>query len=213
MVKTMQVFRFSSGLVLLAMTLPVHIMRAEVITFSGLSGGDNTPFPAYTEGNFTVTPLTNNWYQDDTAYGNPAPSIYDGPIGNVAVATVQITGHGDFTWQSFDYSSNNSAAYYDIRGFLGGVQQFNETGGLAGVFSPFHFITLTGTEGSTGIDTLDITFIPPVGYAPPTSINLDNIRVSSVPEPGSISLLGIGFTALIAGLSRRSRRRPVGRKH
>jgi len=204
MIKTKHLFRFLAGPALFAMALPIQIMRAEVVTFSGLSGGDNTPFTSYTEGNYTVTPLTsNNWYQDDTAYGNPAPSIYDGPIGNVSAATVQVTGHGDFTWQSLDYSSNNGAAYYNVRGLLGGVQQFDEAGGLAGVFSPFHFTTLTGTDPSTVIDTLDITFIPPVGYAPPTSINLDNIRVSSVPEPESLSLLGAGFATLLAGLVRR----------
>jgi hypothetical protein len=108
-------------------------------------------------------------------------------------------------WHSVDYSSNNAPSVYDIRGFLGGIQQFDETGTLLGAFSPFSFTTLNGVHSGTLIDTLNITVNPSItGVAPPTSINLDNIVLTStVPEPGTLLLIGGGLVSL--GLFRKVR--------
>jgi len=207
MITAKQFSCLSSVLTLLAMAVPIQVAKADVITFSGLHAGNDAPFTAYTEGKFTVTPLTSNWYEDDTIYGNPAPSIYDGPIGGAGLATVQVTDHGDFTWQRLDYSSNNGPGTYDVEGLLGGVEQFNEVGGLAAVFGPFGFTTLTSADSTKVIDTLDITFIPVVGIPGPTTINLDNIAATSVPEPGSLPLLTASLAGLTFGLCRRSSKR------
>ncbi len=189
----------------LAMTLSTSVARADVITFSGLSGGNNTPFTTYTEGSFTVTPTFGSWFQDDTLYGNPAPSIYAGPIGSPVSAEILVTGTGDFTWSSVDYSSNNGIALIQVIGELGGVVQFSEADFVAASLPPgFGFSTLnaTGTDSSAVIDSLYIAVAPAIPNGGPltpttTSINLDNINLSPIPEPGSLLLLGSGLAGVI----------------
>jgi hypothetical protein len=72
---------------------PSTVAKGDVITFGGLDGGNNSAFAAYTEGPFTVTPITANWFQNDTTYGDPAPSIYEGPLGDLGPgeAEIQVT--------------------------------------------------------------------------------------------------------------------------
>jgi len=188
---------YGFGLFALSLSLSMNVAKADVVTFSGLSGGNGTPFTTYTEGRFTVTPITDDWFQAEV-YGNPLPSIFDGPVGSPGLATIRITGSADFTWQSIDYSSNSGPSIYNIEGLLDGVPQFDETGTLKAQFAPFGFTTLGGVHSGTLIDTLDITVNPNiVGVPPPTSINLDNIVLSPVPEPGSLVLLGPVLLGLI----------------
>jgi hypothetical protein len=128
-------------------------------------------------------------------YGSPFPSIFDGPVNSPGVAALQITdGAGLFAFSSLDFSSNNGDSTYDIQGFLGPTLQFHETGTLAGVSTPFHFSTLLSGDPALPIDGLLIEITPGAGV---TSINLDNIVMVNVPEPGTFGLLCVGALAIV----------------
>jgi hypothetical protein len=135
-------------------------------------------------------------------YGNPSPSIYDGPTNSPGTGVLLISDRvGPFTFASLDYSSNNGDSTYDIQGFLGASLQFEETGTLSASFPPsFGFQTLLGLHSTTPIDGLVIEVSPGTGV---TSINIDNIRVATIPEPGSVVLLSAALAALFIKLRSR----------
>lgn len=168
------------------------------LSFSSLVGPNGAPYLGSNESGFAITPTLGSWYQA-MIYGSPFPSIFDGPVNAPGVAALQITdGAGLFTFSSIDYSSNNGDSSYDIQGFLGATLQFHETGILQGVSTPFHFSTLLSGDPSLPIDGLLIQIIPGAGV---TSINLDNIMVATVPEPGTWALVCLGALAIFARCS------------
>jgi PEP-CTERM motif len=187
----------------------VTIAMADTITFSKLPGPDNSPFTAYNlENPWVVTPVAGNWFQS-LSYGNPEPSIYDGPVGAPGNATVQVmSSQGLFTFKSVDYSSNNGGSTYEIVGLLGLTAEFDQKGNLNASNPPnFGFSTLASMFPNTKIDSLLISVTPGAGV---TSINLDNIVVNPVgatPEPGSLLLLGSGVLGIGGLLRRRSLQR------
>ncbi len=163
------------------------------ISFSGLTGTNFASFGLYTEGDFAITPSSGAWFQG-MFYGNPPPDILLGPVNSPGVGALLISdSRGLFTLSSFDFSSNNDSSAYDIQGFLGGSVAYHETGTLAGTFGPFSFSTLFTTNSSVAVDGLLMQFIPGPSA---TSINLDNIGVFTVPEPGCALLLGLGLAGL-----------------
>lgn len=164
------------------------------ITFSTLTGTNGAPYSGDTEGDFTVTPTDGNWFQS-RAYGNAPPSIYDGPINSPRVGSLLITDSaGLFTLTSFDFSSNNGNSTYDVQGYHGASLAYEETGNLPGSFPPgFGFQTIYDTHASVPIDGLIIVISPGTGV---TSVNLDNIMVSTIPEPAGLGLLGVGLALL-----------------
>jgi hypothetical protein len=165
------------------------------LSFSSLSGPNGAAYFGSIESGFAITPTSGSWYQA-MIYGSPFPSIFDGPVNAPGIAALQITdGDGLFRFSSFDYSSNNGDSSYDIQGFLGATLQFHETGTLSGVSTPFHFSTLLSGNSTLPIDGLLIEIIPGAGV---TSINLDNIMVVTVPEPGTSALVCLGALTLIA---------------
>jgi len=177
------------------------IVASPGINFSGLSGPNGTPYTGHTEGDFTVT-VTGGIWQQSLAYGNPIPSILDGPIGAPAVGTLFITDNVDlFTFGSLSFSSNNGDSSYDIQGFLGATMVYHQTGTLAGSFTPFSFKTLLSDSPSLQLDSLLINLVPGDGV---TSINLDNIGVATIPEPSSLALLAAAVVMVIGRARTRS---------
>ena len=168
------------------------------ITFIGLSGPNLSPYTGSIEGNFAVTPTSGTWLES-TIYGNPGASIFDGPVNSPGPAVIQITDNaGNFTLSSFDFSSNNGNSLYIVQGFQGGTLAYEQTGELPGTFGPFSFSTLVTADPAVAIDGLLIGIIPQTAT---TSVNLDNIEVSTVPlvvvpEPASYALWGGGFGLL-----------------
>jgi len=208
---TCQISTASRLIVYLAITLvSIIVLGADraygaTLTFSPQTGLNGANFVSDTELGFTVVPTTaNNWFQGQM-YGNPTPSIFDGPIGSPSVATIEVTrGGSQFSFDSIDYSSNNGPSDYTITGILDDDTVFTETGTFPGVNPPFSFSTyFAGVDDSmTPIDTLDVTVTPLAGN---TSVNFDNIGLGTlvgVPEPASASIL-VGMVAL--GLRRRAR--------
>ncbi len=171
------------------------IALATVITFSPLPGPTDAPYAGHAESGFTVTATSGSFFQA-LVYGNPVPSIYDGPVGQPSTGAIQVTEGGAlFTFNSVDYSSNNGNSGYSIQGFNGASMAFNDTGVLSGTFSPFSFSTLAGAHTAVQIDRLLIQITPSTGV---TSVNLDNINVASgVPEPATFVMLGGGLSCLV----------------
>lgn len=171
------------------------------ITFSPLTGANGAPYSGHTEGDFSVTATSGQWFEAH-AYGNPVPSIFDGPTNAPGVAVLQITDNVDlFTLSSLQYSSNNGDSGYDIQGYLGAALVYDEAGALQGSFAPFSFKTLVTMNPSLTVDALLIRLVPGPGV---TSINLDNINVATiapVPEPNGLLLLGIVLARLLRGRS------------
>ena len=170
-------------------------LQADTITFSNLPGPTDATYSGSTEGAFTVTPTLGLWFQG-LIYGNPLPSIYAGPIGGPTNSTIQITDLGStFRFVSLDYSSNNAGGTFEIQGFLGASMLFDQIGSLNASLPPsFGFTTLLGSNSGISMDRLTIEVMPGIGT---TSINLDNIIVSAVPEgEASLPLLAIGLAAV-----------------
>ena len=176
------------------------IVSTQGITFTGLTGPNLSPYTGSVEGAFAVTPTSGTW-EESTVYGNPGPSIFDGPVNAPGAGVIQITDSlGRFNFAGFDFSSNNGNSLYDVEGFLGGALAYEQTGELSGTFGPFNFSTLLTADPMVAVDGLLISIIPESGA---TSVNLDNIQVATVvgavPEPGSYSLFacGLGLAGLI----------------
>ncbi|PWU21673.1 MAG: hypothetical protein C5B50_01140 [Verrucomicrobia bacterium] len=188
--------------ILAVLFAPASLMAQNAVTggginFADLGGTNNTRYTGSVEGDFNVTANTTNWFRDITVYGDPPPSIYDGPTNSPGTAILTISdSKGHFTFSSFEYSSNNGQSTYDIQGFLGSVLEYEETGTLIASFPPNFGFNSQGIANSTvEIDGLQITVIPGSGV---TSINLDNIGVATIPEPGSLGLLGAGVGVMMA---------------
>jgi hypothetical protein len=171
-----------------------HAQPGPGIGFGGLTGTNNAPYHGHTEGSFAVTTTAGSWFEAH-AYGNPIPSIYDGPINSPGTGAILITDSaGPFTLSSFQFSSNNGDSTYDVQGYFGQALAFEETGTLPGSFpTGFGFQTNQDTHASVPIDGLVIEVIPGPGV---TSINLDNIMVTTIPEPVGIGLLTAGLACL-----------------
>jgi hypothetical protein len=181
-------------LVVLALSLGLNSAKGAVITFSPLPGPTDAPYGGHTEAGFTITPISGSWFQA-LLYGNPAPSVYDGPIGSPDTAALQVTDTVlPFTFSSVDYSSNNGTSTFLIEGFRGGPMVFSDAGTLAASIPPgFGFSTLSSGHPSTLIDRLVIQVTPGNGVS---SINLDNINVTKTPEPGTMLLLSTALCIL-----------------
>jgi hypothetical protein len=160
------------------------------VSFNNLTGANGDPFSTYTEGSFTIANNAGSWFKA-FVYGNPTPDIFDGPGQNPGIGVLRVTDSaGLFTFVGFDYSSNNGNSGYEIEGFLGVNRVFDETGTLLTPnFNPYASLNPT-----SNIDALLIHIFPGAGA---TSINIDNLRVTTVPEPASLALLAACFAGAI----------------
>jgi hypothetical protein len=90
---------------------------ATTITFGGLNGANEDPFTTYTESGFTVSPTLGTWFQGQL-FGNPAPSIFSGPVsGSPATDAVTVTEGGQkFTFSQLDLAANNGNVNFTFTG-------------------------------------------------------------------------------------------------
>lgn len=171
------------------LALTVLPMSASVITFSGLTGANGTPFPSpYSEAGYVVTATAGQWVEGQL-FGNPTPSIFAGAsIAPLTVSSLQITkaGGGTFTFSSVDLASNG-LTNYAISG-----AGFSETGTVGPLQN---FGTILSNNTSLALTSLTITMNPQIGAA---SFNVDNIVLANnvVPEPMSAAIAAVGLGVL-----------------
>lgn len=160
------------------------------ITFNGIGGVNGDPFTTYVESGFTVTPTTGIW-KKGFGFGNPVPSIFSPS----ATASITVTG-GTFDLISFDFGNANnlSGLTWSAAGFLNNVQVLSGSGNGP---STVMFITVPSPNSAALLDTLVLTG----NLGNTSSYNFDNIVLSSVPEPSTITFFAMGL--VLAGFCRR----------
>jgi len=176
------------------------VSQAVIVTFNGLGGNNGdplTPFVPYVENGVSVVP-NQNWFVAKV-YGNPVPDIFYAPsgLGFAGAIAMTMTNSGDFTFSSVDISSNggtSTAVFFEGR--LNGNLEFFDT---ITVNSTSSFITLTNPDPAVIIDSLSISLPPNSGVS---SVNVDNIVLNSVPEPGTWILMGVGLLVLVTARRR-----------
>ncbi len=174
---------------------------ATTITFGGLVGANGATFTTYTESGFTVSPNGGSKWCEGQIFGNPVPSLFTGtsvcgsPTNTNALTVTE--GGMAFMFSSLDIAANNGPTVFSIIGTLLGVPVFSFAGS-ANVNATFVMESML----SGLIDQLVITFT-----TGGTSSNVDNIVLitRTVPEPGSLALIGLAALVGLAVARRRAR--------
>ncbi len=170
-----------------------HAALAATITFDGLPGNTADPFSSYTEAGFTVSARFGDW-KEAHVYGAPLPSIYVQDLRSSPFGSIEVGNGALFTFTSLDLDGYLSPLGYEITGWRGGSALFD----IAANQAAGGFATVGNAASSLLIDRLTID----VSSGGPGSFNIDNIRVSPVPEPGTYGLM-LGGLGMIGWLLRR----------
>jgi hypothetical protein len=187
------------ALSLLILALLPCVTQAAFITFGGLGGSTGDALLPYTENGFIVTPITGRWMEMTTTSptpgvtGNPGPSIWE----DTFTASLEITeaSGGQFTFGSVDLWGRT--ADYTIEGLLNGTTVFT----VAADIPSDDWLTVASPSFAP-IDKLRISAIrDQAEYS-----NVDNIGVTTVPEPPPIVIVLGGSLLLIGACGCRHRR-------
>jgi len=181
------------------------LVDAQTITFNNLAGSNGTAFSAYSESGFDVTLLVGDLCVAKF-FGNPIPALYDGGgcgTDNVfALVSVTRSGGGLFRWLGIDLAAvDGGTIQYSVEGGAPGASLYQQTG----TFASTTFFTLASNNSSTAVNELRFS----IGSVNARSFNIDNIALgaaTTVPEPSSFALIGLGLTAVIAARRRKTAR-------
>jgi hypothetical protein len=191
----------------LFVAVPFATVHAQTITFAGLAGVNHSPFTSYSEAGFSIVA---NRMCRGMAVGSPVPSAVGGAACNSGepYSSMIITRLGGATFQflSIDLASSFGNSTYLTEGFLGAVSLYGQGGVFtAPVGSLGQFGTVNNANAAVFIDRLELSFDT---NSAQSSHYIDNIRMSAttVPEPTTLALIGVGLSVLAGA---RYRRRPA----
>src|SRR5262249_44660330 len=160
---------------------------AATVTFNGLTSSNMAPFIApYTEGTFTVTPISGTWHEAHL-FGHPVPDIF----GSSPVASIKVSDNftGLFQFTQVDLADAGAGgATYSIVGQLGGSTVFTISDGPL----PSTFATIPNPHPAQTVDTLIITMTQNAA-----TYNIDNIVVLEVPEPSAWALAAVAGALMV----------------
>lgn len=169
------------------------VANAAVIDFGAFATGS---FSGGSEDGFAITATSANiWY---TPFSNNSLGV----ASPTTTATATLTTTGLFEFGSLDFAVRDaSTPGLTVEGFLGassvGIDSFAAPVAFDTLFS-FSALNLAGVK----IDRLLLTFTSSSSNSP----RIDNIVLStSVPEPGTVILMGIALAGI--GLGRRNKKR------
>ena len=114
----------------------------------------------------------------------------------------------DFDWSSFRTTTSSNAEGGVFSFYVNGVAMGTQSSGSTSSATPHYgHITVNFTPTLSGAHTVGALITRPFTIPTPTAPTLfqavDNFRVTGVPEPASLSVLGLGVAAIL----RRRRRR------
>ncbi len=138
----------------------------------------------WTQGIYTVTPKTTNWYYNPNQ-GDPKPDL----TSVNGTGTIDIKSGG--SWFQFD-SVDLKGTYtgYNVIGYLNGVGVLDFSCSSNCGANSNAWVTLSNTIAGKDLTDLQIT-LDGGSYT-----YLDNIKLQAVPEPNGLLLIGTGMLAL-----------------
>jgi len=173
-----------SLLIVLAVALIAGNVSAETVTFDSLSGSNGDLYGGSTEGNFSVTPTSGDWFEAHF-FGDPVPSLFG--TSDIGVLTISENTSGLFNFVGVDiaHASANDPGLYAIDGYLNDVLMFSTSGLMPSLI----FEMISSPDALQTIDRLTLTLDRGIA-----SYNVDNFVLQSVvPEPSTAVMLSLGL--------------------
>ncbi|MBS1707839.1 MAG: hypothetical protein JSS65_03855 [Armatimonadetes bacterium] len=176
--------------------IPALVPAAVTLDFSELHGADGCSFSALDSQGFHVEGTFGVWHESHTFIpGDPALQAVG--FGDYSFARFTRLDGGQFRFLGLDVSSNAAPfGQIEILGHSGGWVSFQQA---LMVQSADRYEGLTSDRPDLWLDDMYVQLFPT-----PTSgsMNFDNVRLETVPEPCSVALSG-----LVSVLAMRQRKR------